>query len=121
MLSSGRALAVQFSLGSGLGEPQVTSFDAAFDVFPRCVAVALLICVLPNPTRAQPVDKTLEERIAKEKDDRRDCKIKIFDATLNQRAEGEDIAASTGQTFRDLRSLKVQSGLPRLWTTTQDC
>ena len=37
---------------------------------------------------AQAIDQALEQRIAKEKEARRDCKIKICDAALNKKASG---------------------------------
>jgi hypothetical protein len=48
---------------------------------------------------AQAIDPALEQRIAKEKEDRRDCKIKICDAALNKKASGGDIACKVVRTL----------------------
>jgi hypothetical protein len=60
-------------------------------------AIALMICC--KGARAQDVDKALEERIAKEKEDRRDCKIKICDTALNKKVDGDDIACKVVKTW----------------------
>ena len=59
----------------------------------------MTLSVSAGEARAQTVDEALEQRIAKEKDDRRDCKIKICDAALNKKADGEDIACKVVKTW----------------------
>jgi hypothetical protein len=51
-------------------------------------------------SRAQPVEQELEQRIAKEKADRRDCKLRICDTALNRKAEGRDIACKVVETWK---------------------
>jgi hypothetical protein len=55
--------------------------------------------LLTRDVRAQVIDQALEQRIAKEKEDRRDCKIKVCDAALNKRDEGGDIACKVVGTM----------------------
>jgi hypothetical protein len=65
-----------------------------------CAAIATLTMIVPpREALAQAVDQALEQRIAKEKEDRRDCKIKICDAALNKKADGEDIACKVVKTW----------------------
>ena len=79
----------------------MTVFRARRIAVPRCVAIAMAMTlgVSAGEARAQTVDEALEQRIAKEKADRRDCKIKICDAALNKKAEGEDIACKVVKTW----------------------
>jgi hypothetical protein len=61
------------------------------------VGLGVLCC--QSGAQAQEVDKALEERIAKEKEARRDCKIKICSAAINKRVEGDDIACNVLKTW----------------------
>ena len=79
----------------------MTAFQPTLIAFFRCVAIVTMIA-LSMPTDdalAQAVDQALEERIAKEKGERRDCKIKICEAALNKKADGEDIACKVVKTW----------------------
>jgi len=68
-----------------------------------CAAIAarvgLGVLCWPQSLHAQEVDKALEERIAKEKESRKDCKIKICSAALNKKAEGDDIPCNVLKTW----------------------
>ena len=65
----------------------------------RHAALAALI-LAPSVVLAQAVDRELEQRIAQEKADRRDCKLRVCDAALNKRAAGEDITCKVVRTWR---------------------
>jgi hypothetical protein len=65
-----------------------------------CRAWALIaLTVSPNASLAQAVDQELAQRMAKEKADRRDCKIKICDTARNKKADGDDIACKMVKTW----------------------
>jgi hypothetical protein len=66
--------------------------------FCRHVVLAAFISS-PSALLAQVVDQELEQRIAKEKADRRGCKIKVCDAALNKKADGDDIACNAVRTW----------------------
>jgi ribosomal protein L29 len=63
------------------------------------IAAFATLTVWQGEARAQADDPALEQRIAKEKLDRRDCKTKICDAALNKKADGEDIACNVVKTW----------------------
>jgi hypothetical protein len=65
----------------------------------RHAALAVLI-LTPGVVLAQAVDQELEQRIAKEKANRRDCKLRVCDAALNKRAAGEDVTCQIVRTWR---------------------
>lgn len=65
----------------------------------RHAALAALI-LAPSMSLAQAGDQELEQRIAKEKADRRNCKLRVCDAALNKRAAGEDITCRVVRTWR---------------------
>lgn len=72
----------------------------AFASLPVVAAsVGLAACLLAAPVSAQTVDKDLEQRIAKEKEDRKACKARICDAALNKKADGGDIACAVVKTW----------------------
>jgi hypothetical protein len=64
------------------------------------LAAVIILNDTPSAPFAQPVDQELEQRIAKEKADRRDCKVKICDTALNKKADGEDIACKVVETWK---------------------
>ena len=63
-------------------------------------AVLAALMLTPGVVLAQAVDQELEQRIAQEKADRRDCKLRVCDAALNKRAAGEDITCKVVRTWR---------------------
>ena len=65
----------------------------------RHAALAALI-LTPSVALAQAVDPELEQRIAQEKADRRDCKLRVCDAALKKRAAGEDVTCKVVRTWR---------------------
>jgi hypothetical protein len=68
--------------------------------FRHVVLGALLaLNVSPSALLAQAADQELAQRMAKEKADRRDCKIKVCDTALNRKADGDDIACKFVKTW----------------------
>jgi hypothetical protein len=65
----------------------------------RHAALAALI-LTPSLALAQISDEELQQRIDKEKMDRRDCKLRVCDAALNKRAAGENITCKIVRTWR---------------------
>ena len=65
----------------------------------RHAALAALI-LTPSVSLVQAGDQELEQRIAKEKADRRNCKLRVCDAALNKRAAGDDITCKVVRTWR---------------------
>ena len=66
----------------------------------RHAALAALI-LTPGVSLAQAAgDQELEQRIAKEKADRRNCKLRVCDAALKKRAAGDDITCKVVRTWR---------------------
>lgn len=64
------------------------------------LAAAIALNISPSMSLAQPVDQELEQRIAKEKADRRECKLRICDTALNKKSEGKDIACKVVETWK---------------------
>jgi hypothetical protein len=64
------------------------------------LAATIALNISPSMSLAQPVDQELEQRVAKEKADRRDCKLRICDTALNKKAEGKDIACKVVETWK---------------------
>ena len=63
------------------------------------LAAVIALNVASSGSLAQAVDQELQQRMAKEKADRRDCKIKICDTARNKKADGDDIACKFVKTW----------------------
>ena len=72
----------------------------------RLLSIALVSCWsiglgfgLAPRANAQEIDKALEERMEKEKSDRRGCKIAICETARSRKADGTDISCSAVKTW----------------------
>jgi hypothetical protein len=83
--------------------------------------IAAFAMPLAAPAMAQEVDKALEARMDKEKNDRKGCKIAICDAARNKKADGADIACTVTKTWAaaDLRDSILKGKLDWPWGHAQ--
>jgi hypothetical protein len=98
--------------------------DVVFARAHRALFVAGLLTALvawPPGGIAQGIDKALQERMGKEKADRRGCKIQICDIARNRKTEGPDISCNVVKTWTgiELRDRVLKGRIDWPWGNAQ--
>lgn len=95
---------------------------SSYRIVAVALGVAMSILFAPSSSAlADDASKVLEERMAKEKAERKGCKVSICDVARNKKAEGEDLACSVVKTWTadELKAKFLRGKFDWPWSAAQ--